>query len=53
MLYYGRLLHMTKAEILVTRYGEMTDMIACHAIQNGAEPKNRHKMTFEEALMLR
>lgn len=44
---------MTKQEIMVTRYGEMGDMISCYAIFNGAEPKKKRKMTFDEALMLR
>ena len=45
---------MTKQEILVTRYGEMTDMISCFAIYNGAEPKKKHrKLSFDEALALR
>lgn len=30
---------MGKAEILATRVGEMLDMLDCHAIANGAEPK--------------
>lgn len=45
---------MSKQEILVTRYGEMGDMISCYAIFNGAEPKKKkHTMTFEEAMALR
>lgn len=45
---------MTKAEILITRYGEMLDMITCLAIYNGnAEPKKRkHVYTFDEAINL-
>ena len=43
---------MTKQEIMVTRYGEMSDMISCYAIFNGAEPKKR-KMSFDDALKLR
>lgn len=43
---------MSKQEILVTRYGEMIDMISCLAIYNGrAEeklPKKRYK--FEEII---
>lgn len=42
---------MSKQEIMVTRYGEMADMISCYAIFNGADPKK--KMTFDEAMMLR
>ena len=44
---------MTKQEILVTRYGEMCDMISCYAIFNGAEQKQKKKMTFDEAMSLR
>ena len=44
---------MTKQEILVTRYGEMSDMISCYAIFNGAEPKHKRKLTFDEAMSLR
>lgn len=43
---------MTKQEIMVTRYGEMSDMISCYAIFNGAEPKKK-KMSFDDALKLR
>lgn len=38
-LYWGRRLGMGKAEILATRVGEMLDMLDCHAIAHGAEPK--------------
>ena len=43
---------MSKQEIMVTRYGEMSDMISCYAIFNGAEPKKK-KMSFDDALKLR
>ena len=46
------MLHMSRQEIIVTRYGEMSDMISCFAIYNGAEPKKK-KMTFDEVLKLR
>lgn len=40
---------MTAAEIRVTRWGEMLDMIACNAISNGAKPKKKKKkVTMEE-----
>ena len=42
---------MSKEEIMVTRYGEMSDMISCYAIFNGADPKN--KLSFDEAMKLR
>lgn len=56
MLFYGRMLNMGKKEILLTRYGEMLDMIACYAIFNGAKPKKEiknKKWTFDEAVKLR
>lgn len=40
-LFYGRMLNMTKQEIMCTRYGEMLDMISCFSIQNGAKPKRK------------
>lgn len=43
---------MSRQEIMVTRYGEMSDMISCYAIFNGADPK-KPKMDFDEALALR
>ena len=37
-----------------TRFGEMSDMISCFAIYNGAEPKKeKKKLSFEEAMQLR
>lgn len=48
------MLHMSRREILLTRYGEMLDMIACLAIQNGAPPKReKRKISFEEAMKWR
>ena len=45
---------MGRQEILSTRYGEMLDMIACLAIQNGAKPKRKRKrLRYEEAIELR
>lgn len=41
---------MQKYEIMHTRIGEMQDMIAYHAIANGAKPKCR--MTFEQVMMM-
>lgn len=43
---------MGKREILHTRLGEMLDMIDCHAIANGAEPKQA-PLSFEDAIALR
>jgi len=45
---------MQKGEILHTRVGEMMEMIDCHAIANGADPKVKKAPTsFIEALSLR
>jgi len=46
---------MSKAEILVTPYGEMRDMMNCLAIYNGGvEPKEYKKtMTYDEVMALR
>ena len=45
---------MQKGEILHTCIGEMLEMIDCHAIANGAEPKaKKNPMSFIEALSLR
>jgi hypothetical protein len=44
---------MQKQEIMVTSYGEMSDMISCYAIFNGAEPLKKHKMSFDDAMKLR
>ena len=35
MIYYGRRLNMSRQEIMVTRYGEMKDMITCLQIEKG------------------
>lgn len=42
---------MTKDEVEVTRWGEMIDLIACHAIYNGAKPKKKMK-SMEEILLM-
>ena len=53
-LFYGRRLNMSRREVLCTKYGEMLDMIACLAIQNGAPAKQeKRKMSFEQAMELR
>lgn len=43
---------MARDEVEITRWGEMMDLIACHAINNGAKPKKRKK-TMEEILLMR
>ena len=44
---------MGKQEILHTRIGEMFEMMACHAIANGADPKRRPIESFDDALRVR
>lgn len=45
---------MDKGEIMRTRLGEMLEMIDCHAIANGAKPKNASApMRFEDVMKLR
>lgn len=46
---------MNREETLSTRYGEMLDLIACMAIENGAEPKakRKNKKTWDEILAMR
>ena len=45
---------MGRGEIMHTRLGEMLEMIDCHAIANGAKPKNAPApMRFEDAMKLR
>lgn len=49
MVYYGSLFGMSREEVLSTRWGEMLDLISCHAIYNGAKPKKKKKhKSFEE-----
>ena len=43
---------MSRYEIMHTRLGEMLEMIDCHAIANGADPKQK-ALSFEDALRLR
>lgn len=53
-MYYGRKMGMKEPEILLMRYGDMMDMIACIAIDaGGAEQKIRRKMSYEEVTRLR
>jgi len=46
---------MDRREILITRYGEMMDMIACLAIFNGsAKPKRKkRKLSYMQVMQLR
>lgn len=50
--------HMSKQEIMRTRYGEMLDLIAVLSIYNGtarpkAAEKNRHITNYDEAVLVR
>ena len=48
------LFHMTRDEVMRTRYGEMLDLIACHGIFNGAfKEKKKRRWTYEEAVKLK
>ena len=47
---------MDRREILITRYGEMMDMIACLSIYEGSAVPKKNKTVytdFEEAMKLR
>lgn len=45
---------MSKDEILCTRFGEMQDLIACHAISNGVvKEKSKHYTDFDTVLSMR
>ena len=56
MLFYGRMLNMSRQEIMVTRYGEMKDMITCLQIEKGelvpVQKKVKKTWTYEEAMAL-
>lgn len=53
MLFYGRMLGMERTEILITRYGEMLDMINCFAIYNGNATAKKRKLRHDEVMSLR
>lgn len=45
---------MSRSEILVTTFGEMTDMISCLSIYEGAAVPKKERITdFDEAIKLR
>jgi len=48
-LFYGRKLGMSKAEILATTTGEMSDMFACMSIYSGAM-RQKKKQSMETIL---
>ena len=53
MIFYGHILNIPREEVLVTRYGEMLDMINCFAIYKGTARPKKKKFTFAEAMELR
>lgn len=44
---------MTRWEVLHTRLGEMMELMDCHAIAHGAEPKRRAVLSYDEAMKVR
>ena len=50
-IYYGLKAGMTREEVMNSYPGEVQDMIACMAIENGA--KQKIKLSFDEAMQLR
>lgn len=55
MLFFGRKMNMSKQEILITRYGDMLDMISCLCIYEGkvAPKRKERKKTYDEIMQLR
>ena len=47
-LYHGRCLGMSKAEIMITTVGEMSDMVACRMIEAGVAKEKKPKPTLEQ-----
>lgn len=54
-VFYGRQLHMSRPETMLTKYGELLDQIACLAIFNGSAvpKKKKKKLSYDEAMALR
>ena len=51
-IYQGRTkFNMTKEEVIVTTVGEMSDMMACYAIEHGTA-KEKSRLSVEEVLEL-
>ena len=46
-------MNIPREEVLVTRYGEMLDMVTCFSIYKGSAKPKKDKMTFAEAMELR
>lgn len=52
-IFYGHMLNMPRQETMLTRYGEMIDMISCLAVYHGgAEIDDSRSMTFDEVMAL-
>ena len=52
-IFYGHMLHMSRQETMLTRYGELIDMISCLAVYNGgAEVDDKKNMTLDDILAL-
>lgn len=51
-LYYGRLLHMQREEILISTIGEMKSMINAMAISNGMAQPKKPKLSYDQAMSL-
>lgn len=52
-VFYGHMLHMSRQETMLTRYGEMLDMISCLSVYNGGAVMDEAKnMTFDEIMKL-
>ena len=48
------LFHMSRDEVMNTRYGEMLDLIACYGVFNGAFKEKQKKVwRYEDAVKLR
>lgn len=55
-IYYGRTLNMSRQEVMVTRFGEMKDMITCLQIERGelipVEKRPEKVWSYDEAIAL-
>lgn len=48
------MMNMNRQEVMLTKVGEMLDMISCLSVYNGsAEIKENNKLTYDEAISLR
>lgn len=51
-VFYGHRMNMSREETMGTRYGEFLDLLACMAIEGGADQK-APKKSMEEILQMR